>query len=148
MAKELERVNAGQVPSDELEVLREILLDSESPKLVGREGFEMVLPDRIFHLLLHVVERMRKGQSVVVMSETETFTTQAAADYLGVSRPFLVKLLEENKIPHFHAGSHRKVRLTDLVDYANRITKGRKAALDELAARVDEAGLYEQMPND
>ena len=85
---------------------------------------------------------MAERRTVVLVPEDETFTTQAAADYLGVSRQHLVDLLEGGQIPFHKVGSHRRVAFRDLLAYEKRRDKERRAALDELARAVDEAGLY------
>ncbi len=107
---------------EDLAQLQRVLDDQ--PCLLGREGFKLALPDPIFHLLLQAVGSMRKGQTVLLISEDEMLTTQAAANYLGVSRPFLIGLLEGGKIPHHKVGSHRRVRLADLRVYARHDGKG------------------------
>src|SRR5690348_10110432 len=109
----MKTLSPSAVPPAELEQL-ESFLEMERPCLKGREGFEMPLPDPIFHILLNIVHGMKSGRTMALVPEDETLTTQAAADYLGVSRPYLVRLLEGEKIPFFKVGSHRKVKLTDL----------------------------------
>jgi len=143
MSRTVDRLEPAQVPQDQLEALREALLAVDRPCLVGRENFRLPLPDPIFHVLLHIVQGMRKGQTMLLMPEDETFTTQAAADYLGVSRPFLVKLLEAGTIPFFNAGSHRKVRLLDLREFEQKRGEDRRAFLEKLSKEAHNAGLYD-----
>lgn len=82
------------------------------------------------------------------MPETEPMTTQAAANFLGVSRPFLVKLLEEKQIPFHNVGTHRRVLLKDLKAYQKRRDTDRRAALKNLFDEIDEAGLYDKVDSD
>ena len=77
------------------------------------------------------------------MISGEAFTTQAAANYLGVSRQHLVDLLEKKEIPFHKVGTHRRVTFKDLLVFERRRDKTRREALDKLAADVDAAGLYD-----
>ena len=139
--------DSSSVDPQDLLQLQHALEDRDRPRLVGREGFEIELPDPIFHHLLRIVRAMRQGQKVFLMPENEEMTTQAAANFLGVSRPFLVKLLEGGKIPFRYAGSHRRVTFRDLKAYSDRRDQERRARLDELFTGIEEDGLYD-VPDD
>jgi len=115
----------------ELDRLNEAVLADERPALVGRDGVRLELPAPIFNLLARVVRTMREGKAVVLMPESESMTTQAAADFLGVSRPFLVDLLEKNVILHHKVGTHRRVYLKDIMEYQLQRDSRRRATLDE-----------------
>jgi len=128
----------------ELDRLSEAVLADERPALVGREGVRLELPEPIFNLLVRVVRTMREGKAVVLLPESESMTTQAAAEFLGVSRPFVVDLLEEDAIPHHKVGTHRRVYLKDLMKYQRQRDTRRRATLDGLRRKVDAAGLYEK----
>jgi excisionase family DNA binding protein len=79
----------------------------------------------------------------VLVPEDETFTTQAAANYLGVSRQHLVDLMDRQEIPHHKVGTHRRVTFKDLLAYERKRDKNRREALDKLATDVNDAGLYD-----
>ncbi len=128
----------------ELDRLSEAVLSDERPTLVGRKGVRLELPDPIFKLLARVVRTMREGKAVVLLQESESMTTQAAAEFLGVSRPFLVDLLEKDALPHHKVGTHRRVYLKDLMEYQHQRDSRRRATLDELRRKVEAAGLYEK----
>ena len=128
----------------ELDRLSEAVLAEERPALVGREGVRLELPEPIFNLLVRVVRTMREGKAVVLLPESESLTTQAAADFLGVSRPFVVDLLEEDAMPHHKVGTHRRVYLKDLMEYQRQRDSRRRATMDDLRRQVEAAGLYDK----
>lgn len=70
-------------------------------------------------------------------------TTQEAADLLGVSRPTLVKLLEAKEIPFERPNRHRRLLLSDVLDYRQRRASERRAALDEMVEIGEREGMYE-----
>jgi len=145
MRTTLDRFAASPEMRDELDKL-DTLLQEECPCLFGREGFKMELPDPIFHVLLRAVEMMKRGQAVLLIPEDECVTTKAAADFLGVSRPFLVSLLTDGKIPHFEVGSHRRIKFKDLQAYKAVRDSERQGALRKLFDRIQEEGHYEDIP--
>ena len=76
------------------------------------------------------------------MPHTQRLTTQEAADFLGVSRPTLVKLLGEGRIPFDQPGRHRRVLFTDRLAYRKRRHQERRTALEQMTQDASEAGLY------
>jgi len=71
-----------------------------------------------------------------LIPENAELTTVQAAEILNVSRPFLIKLLEENAIPHRKVGKHRRIRMEDVMTYKARIEREREAVLDQLVSEA------------
>ena len=104
-------------------------------RVPGGHGDEAVeLPAPIGELLLEILEDMATGSPVVVLRRDAELTTQQAADFLIVSRPFLVGLLEAGTVPFRKVGTHRRVRFEDLRCYKDATDDARRGALDKLAA--------------
>ena len=113
-------------------------------ELVSPSGKSLELPHSIYRVLERVAHEMKQGKSVVVMPLHEQLSTQEAAELLKVSRPFLVTLLEGGEIPFERVGSHRRVRLADLIVYKERRDGERLQALDEMAREAQEEGFYDE----
>ncbi|MFT4588643.1 MAG: excisionase family DNA binding protein [Limisphaerales bacterium] len=142
----IESINS--ISADDRELLtklQEVINGQERPVLLGREGAHIQFPEAVFHVLTETVRMMASGQSVVLLSENEEFTTQAAANHLGMSRPYLVKLLEAGEIPFHFVGTHRRVYLKDLKEYAQSRDAQRRESLDKLNEKVINAGLYDSV---
>ena len=92
-------------------------------------------------LLMDILETMAAGRGVTLVPENAELTTVQAAVVLNVSRPFLIKLLEDNVLPHRKVGKHRRVRMEDVMAYKARIDREREAVLDQLAREGQEQGL-------
>ncbi|MBB4969435.1 helix-turn-helix domain-containing protein [Saccharothrix violaceirubra] len=112
-------------------------------RLVGPDGTEIKLPGEVFAALREVVEALSNGLAITIAPQTTQLTTQQAADMLNISRPTLVRLLEEGQIPFEMRGRHRRVRLTDLLDYQEHARVHRRTALNELAREAVEDGSYD-----
>jgi len=113
------------------------LLDGDADESV------VTLPSSALHLLLRILTEMASGNAVTLVPHHAELTTQQAADILNVSRPFLVKLLEEGTIPFHRVGTHRRVYFRDAMAYKERVDAAREKSLDELAALGQELNLDE-----
>jgi excisionase family DNA binding protein len=102
---------------------------------------ELQLPKSVTPLLIHLLTEMAQGNAVTLIPVHAELTTQEAANLLNVSRPHLVRLLEEGKIPFHKAGTHRRVKFVDIEDYRKQFEVQRQVALDELARQAQELGM-------
>lgn len=125
-----------------LEALRQqidvIFRAHRAAKLVGPGGETMEIPASAFHALKLVVQGMARGQTMTLVPHGKELTTQEAADLLHVSRPHLVKLLDEKTIDHYKVGSHRRVRIEDVLAYREARAGHRREQLDELTRLSEE----------
>lgn len=112
---------------------------SKAKLVVNNENVE--LSPAVTKILAKTLSYIAKGKSVVVTPEPTEFSTQQAADFLKVSRPFLVKLLEKGEIPFRKVGKHRRVRFEDLLSYKQRIDDKRLKVLAKLAEQAQELNL-------
>lgn len=104
------------------------------------DGEPIELPPAAVSLLLEVLEAMAAGRGVTVVPENAELTTVQAAGILNVSRPYLIKLLEEGAIPHRKVGKHRRVLMEDLMAFKARDDLERRVILDELTREAQEQG--------
>ena len=131
-----------------LDLGRFLELHAEPALLLGPDGERVPLPEEVYRVLVKVVEDMREGKVITLVPRAQRLTTQEAADFLGISRPTLVKLLEQGKIPYDKPGRHRRILFSDLLAYQQRQREGRRAALDRMTEDASEAGLYSGQPED
>lgn len=101
----------------------------------------VAIPGLAFRLLNDILTEMAKGNAVTLIPVHAELTTQEAAEILNVSRPFLIRLVEEGKIPCRKVGTHRRIRFQDLLQYKRRTDQARLTALEELAAQAQELGM-------
>ena len=111
--------------------------------LVSERDVEVKLPASLVNVLMEAARQLAKGNSVSIFHYEEQLTTQQAADLLQVSRPYLIRLLEQGKIRYHLVGSHRRVRLGDLMDYKSTRDSLRKANISEMVRVSESLGLYE-----
>ena len=101
----------------------------------------VVVPTSAVRLFLHLLVEMSQGHAVTLIPTHAELTTQQAADLLNVSRPYVVKLLDEGKIPSRLVGKYRRVRFDDLMAFKKKDDQARSEVLDQLAQEAQELGL-------
>jgi excisionase family DNA binding protein len=119
------------------------LAQSSSAKIVGKRGETVAIPPAVRTLLAEIARNMEVGKAVSVVAEHHELTTQRAANILGVSRPFLVRMLEEGKLAFHMVGTHRRLYLSDLLEYKAERDRARHDAIKSLAQEDVAAGTYD-----
>jgi excisionase family DNA binding protein len=102
---------------------------------------ELILPQAATRLIQHLLTEMAKGNAVTLVPIHAELTTQEAADFLNVSRPHLVRLLEQKKMDFHMVGTHRRIRFEDLMAFKASFEKNRLEAMDELASQAQKLGM-------
>lgn len=115
----------------------------QRPAVVAADGTRHEIPESMVDVLRQVAEALSAGMGVNVAPLNSMLTTQEAADYLGISRPTLVRILERGELAMQKPGRHRYVRLSDLIAYKDRGRTQRREALDEMVRAGEDSDLYE-----
>jgi excisionase family DNA binding protein len=135
---------AGRHELDELASL--LTKDPADAAIVAPDGTLVHLPPAVYEVLSQVIAAMRAGRAITVAPLAQRLTTQEAADLLGISRPTVVKLLDDGRIPFEQPGRHRRIRLDELLAYRDQRRTERSKALDELVQQTEALGLYDEGP--
>ncbi|GGN42649.1 helix-turn-helix domain-containing protein [Deinococcus daejeonensis] len=93
---------------------------------------------RLAGLLEQLLEPLAAGKAVQVLTLDDEISTQQAAELLRVSRPYLVKLIEDGRLPHRKVGPRRRLHLEDVLAYKAGLDAQRQAALQALASDLQE----------
>ena len=112
-------------------------------RLVGPDGTSIALPPSVFYVLERAAEVMARGDSITIVPVGRELTTQQAADLLNVSRQYLVRLLDAGRIPFRKTGTHRRVRIEDVLAFRETRDRDRREALRELSRMTEEYGGYD-----
>jgi excisionase family DNA binding protein len=107
--------------------------------VVAGEGGRVAVPEPVAREVVFLLEAYADGRTPVVAAADEEVSTQEAAVILNLSRPTVVKLLDEGHIPFRKPGKHRRVRMSDLVAFKTRLERDRAAALQRLTSLGQEA---------
>lgn len=107
----------------------------------GEREEELDLPPVAVRMLEMILDELAQGHAIALAPVDREVSTQKAADMLNVSRPFLIKLLESGRIPFRKVGSHRRIRLGELLEYKARMDAEADRAYSELVTQAQELGM-------
>ncbi|CAN5355546.1 helix-turn-helix domain-containing protein [soil metagenome] len=137
-------VSPNPAERDEIAALQEQLvriarLQRPMARLVGPDGTEVEIPASALAALQAVVHDMAQGLTVTLIPHDKELTTKEAADILNISRPFLIRLLDQGELPYHRVGTHRRLRVEDVLAYREQRAKKRREKLRELTRLSEEA---------
>lgn len=121
-------------------------LEASSGAALTINGETIDLPPAVAEALLQVVDAMRRGLAVTVAPQDQRLTTQEAADMLGISRPTLVRMLEAGEIPFEKVRRHRRLFLTDVLEFRERQRRAANEALSDMVADAQAMGADDDDP--
>lgn len=113
-------------------------------QLVGPQGDSIELPQSVFYVLERVVQVLARGDAVTVVPVGKELTTQQAADLLNVSRQYLVRLLDQGRMPYTRTGKHRRLRIEDVLAFKEERDAKRRSALRDLSELTEDLGGYDR----
>src|SRR5262249_54634667 len=125
------------------EELERCLTKKQSASLKLGPGQEIPLPESLTRLVVHALASADAGKRLVLLEENEEMTPEAAAAFLHVSRPYLVKKLEAGEMPFHWVGSHRRLLVADVIAYKEQRRQRSLAMLQQLREDAENLGLYE-----
>ena len=147
MASEGRAFDATSKEQQEIIDIYAKLRESEA-KLIGADGKTEILPNNLYSFLLRLLADLRAGNAITILQSGHELTTIEASKILGMSRQFLVQLLEKGEIPFHKVGTHRRLYVRDVIAYKARRDTSRRKTLDDLAKREFAEGNYGKVPDD
>jgi excisionase family DNA binding protein len=123
-------------------------LRTADAKLVGPDGKTQILPSTLYSFLCTLLSDLKAGHSVTILQSNASLTTVEASKLLGVSRQFLIGLLQKREMPCHMVGTHRRLYARDVLAYKAKRDTARTKTLDDLAHAEAEEGIYDRVPDD
>jgi len=117
-------------------------------KLVGPDGKTQILPNNLYSFLHQLLADLKAGKSVTILQSKAALTTVEASKLLGMSRQFLIEILNKGEIPYHMVGTHRRLYARDVLAYKVKRDNARRTILDDLARAESDDGIYDRVPDD
>lgn len=130
-------------PKPEVSQLALVPTKRRTPTLIDADGKETELPEEVLDLLSFVMKAWKHGQGITVTVQSQLITTQEAADLIGCSRQHVVFLMNSGALPGRKIGTHRRIKLEDVLRFIQDEDKRQDEAMDELVALTEELDGYE-----
>jgi len=125
-----------------------VKLQRTNARLVGSNGKAQTMPSTLDSFLRKLLADLEDGHSVTILQSNAALTTVEASKLLGMSRQFLIGLLEKEEIPFHMVGTHRRLYVRDVLLYKAKRDAARSKTLNDLARRESEQGTYDKVPDD
>jgi excisionase family DNA binding protein len=123
-------------------------LRTADAKLVRPDGKTQILPSTLYSFLCTLLADLKAGHSVTIMQSNASLTTVEASKLLGISRQFLIGLLEKKEMPCHMVGTHRRLYARDVLAYKAKRDTARTQTLDDLALAEAEEGICDRVHDD
>lgn len=142
---------ASVVAATELAAVRRLLhpdgaaASRDGFSIIGPGGEVVPLPNAVVELIDRAAIALARGAAITIVPVDQELTTQQAADLLNVSRQYLVRLLDEGRLPSRRTGTHRRVRADDVMAFKLARDRQRADALAALAELSEDVGGYEEL---
>lgn len=130
----------------QIEELLQKMRESHLTPRISLEGQKIALPTEVNEAILDLLERFAEGHGVIVASIDSLLTTSQAAELLGISRTYMVRLIDEGRIPVQYRGTHRRVHLKDVTEFMETSRRTRADKLDAIAQLSERTGQYDSDP--
>ena len=140
----LRKTPAPDPEAPPLKELKRLLHQAESARAKRGGSHRVELPDHAYRFLVGIVQDLYEGKLVSPTPVTQALTTQKAANLLGVSRQFLVRLLDDGKIRSHKVGTHRRIYLKDLLAFREERDLRRHEAIRRIARDAVDDGIYDE----
>lgn len=122
-------------------VLQQAVASHIAPQLFF-DGQSVDLPVAVGEAITDLLRRFASGNGVVIGSINSSLTTSQAAELLGISRTYIVRMIEQGRIPAHYRGTHRRIYLKDVMSYSENARRERSSKLDEIANLSTRTGQY------
>lgn len=111
-------------------------------RLITPDGSVIDLSEAQYALVRRLLNEFARGRAVQLITYPKELTTQQAADILNVSRTYLLRLLDQGELPAIRVGTHRRVKLEDVLEYRARRSRQRQESLAKMARMAQDLGVY------
>ena len=125
--------------------LKNLIVDPENSQIqfTTSQGDSIPIPQKVTEVLRTVIDIMAQGKGISLIPVADEVTTTQAAEILNISRPYLMKLINNGQIPYHHVGTHKRILLKDLLEYKKLRDANRQEGLQKLTELSQELGFYD-----
>ena len=137
--------DGDQQEIETIKQLRNLIADTKNSQIqfTTSQGDSIPIPQKVTEVLRTVIDIMAQGKGISLVPVADEVTTTQAAEILNISRPYLMKLINNDQIPYHQVGTHKRILLKDLLEYKKSRDAKRQEGLQKLTELSQELGLYD-----